>query len=143
RKDLPRLESGRDEETLILYFGGYGATIPAVAGGEVRCVLPFDADSEDLKNTCISTTELDQLLDSWQRVLVIFDTSYDGTSGFRRAPDETDASLFSRTLIDYFARDPGWRLSSGTDRDNRVFLVASGTNTPSYESAVLRHGVFT
>jgi uncharacterized caspase-like protein len=131
------------EETLLLYFSGYGTTLPGNAGGsDTRCILPYEADLDDLTNTCLSTAELDQLLGSRQRAIAFIDTSYDGPAGYSSSQRD-DTSLFSRTFGDYFSRDPGWRLTSGIDRNDHTFLVASETNLPALESASLQHGLFT
>jgi hypothetical protein len=128
------------EDTLFLYFGGLGATVPGRNGAE-RFILPYDADPSRLAETCISTTEIDQLLDSWNRSIVVFDTSYDGLAGPQPSAENHD--LTSRTFTSYFAKDSTWRLSAGIDRNNRVFIVGNAANTPSLEDNVTQHGLFT
>jgi tetratricopeptide (TPR) repeat protein len=130
------------EETLFLYFAGLGTTTTAGNREAVRCILPYDADPARLAETCVSTSEIDKLLDSWNRSIIVFDTSYDGLAG--QQPPSTDAhELTSRTYSSYFAKDATWRLSAGIDRNNRVFVVGSGTNSASLEDNVTGHGLFT
>jgi tetratricopeptide (TPR) repeat protein len=129
------------DETLFLYFSGLGTTVTD-GTNSMRCILPYDADPVHLLNTCISTSEIDRLLDSWKRSIVMFDTSYDGLSG-DQPPSAESHTLASRTYAGYLSSDPSWRLSAGTDRNNRVFVVASVANSASLEDPVTGAGLFT
>jgi tetratricopeptide (TPR) repeat protein len=132
------------DETLLLYFAGYGASIKNADTLQVtRCILPADFDVKQPEKSCLSTTEIDDLLDSSPRAVVIFDTSYDGLSGKQNVKFGDGGNVFSRTYNDFFTGDATWRLSAGTDRSDRVFLVASGTNSPALEFGSLGHGLFT
>ena len=130
------------DEMLLLYFAGYGATFQDVNGQIVRCILPSDFDATHPVTSCIATTEIDRFLDSWDRSVVIFDTSYDGLAGDQGGSDRSRPT-FSRTYKDLLTPDSGWRLSAGIDRPDRVFLVASGTNSAALESRDRSQGLFT
>ena len=130
-------------DVFLLYFAGYGLTIEdADTSQPTRCLLPSDFDPDRAKATCMSTTELDTLLDSAGKSLVIVDTSYDGLSS-GDASTGGAALGRSRTYRDFLTADTTWRLSSGTDRPDRAFLVASGSNSPAMETSDGRHGLFT
>jgi tetratricopeptide (TPR) repeat protein len=135
---------GEPDDLLFFYFSGNGA---AVGKGNKespeRCILPSDFKSDDLPQTCLSTTEMDSLLDSWPRSILLFDTSYDGVSGDIIVPSSSDLRLHSRTSRTFFAYDPNWRLSSGVDRPNRIIMAASTVNTPALDSAEPPGGLFT
>lgn len=115
-------------ETFIFYFSGYGLSI-GEGRNVVRCLVTADFSAAREQDTCLSTTDLDTALDAAGRVMVIADTSYDGNAG----PG-------SRTLRTFSTSDPGWRLTSGTDRPDRLLLVASGTSSAAESS---EGGVFT
>jgi uncharacterized caspase-like protein len=132
---------GTNDETLFLYFSGLGATVGDTLS-PIRCILPYDTNPADLAQTCISTTEIDQLLDSSNRSVILFDTSYDGLAGPQTSPTERHR-LVSRTFQSFFSNNATWRLSSGIDKNNRLFIVGSGTNSPSLEDSELQHGLFT
>jgi len=139
----PMSQAGGDE-TFFLYFSGYGTTLVDDSRKPVaRCILAADFDSTDPQTACVSTFDLDHLLDAWKRSIVVFDTSYDGLSGATQQKTINSQRLFSRTYGDYLSTDPEWRNSAGTDRADRVFLVASRTNTAALESANPARGLFT
>jgi tetratricopeptide (TPR) repeat protein len=129
-------------QTLFLYFAGLGTTIVDNNGHPVRCILLYDSDPSNLRDTCLSTNTLDALLDTWKRAIVVFDTSYDGLAE-PPASSSGDHRFSSRTYTNFFSPDAGWRLSAGINRDNRVFVVGSGTNSASLEDLDLGHGLFT
>jgi tetratricopeptide (TPR) repeat protein/uncharacterized caspase-like protein len=137
----PMIQGG-GEETVLLYFSGYGTTLlDSTRKPTARCILPADFEPGDAAKRCISTVEVTQMLDVWNSAIVIFDTSYDGLSGTSR--HDPIRGFLSRTFGDYLSPDVEWRASSGTDRGNRVFLVGSKTNTAALESAVPPQGLFT
>lgn len=137
----PMIQGG-GEETFLLYFSGYGTTLlDGTRKPTARCILLADFEPGDAGKRCISTAEVDQMLDVWNSAIVIFDTSYDGLSGASQR--DPIGGFLSRTFGDYLASDVDWRASSGTDRTNRVFLVGSKTNTAALESTVPPQGLFT
>jgi tetratricopeptide (TPR) repeat protein len=112
------------DETFLFYFAGYGLSVETRGSpGMARCLLPSDFDPGRIRETCLSTDNLDDALDAVGRAVVIVDTSYDGRAGDH-----------SRTYRTYVAPDATWRLTSGTDHPDRVFLVASGSNSAALES---------
>ena len=130
-----------EPDTFILYYAGYGVTFEDKARSKrVRCILPSDFDPSRSLDTCISTGDLDDLLDAQDRSIVVVDSSYDGKSTIYSLGN---ASLQSRTYQDFIATDTTWRQFAGIDRPERMFLVASGGNSPALESNELKHGVFT
>jgi tetratricopeptide (TPR) repeat protein len=113
------------DDTFLFYFAGYGFSIGDQTSGSVRrCIVLSDFDPDRASDTCLSTTDLDAALDTVGRAVVIVDTSYDGRAGEH-----------SRTYRTYTAPDTRWRLTSGTEHPDRVFLVANGSNSPALESA--------
>jgi tetratricopeptide (TPR) repeat protein len=137
----PMIQGGSDE-TFLLYFSGYGTTLLDGAKKPIaRCILAADVESSADPKQCISTTEIDHMLDAHNNAIVIFDTSYDGLSG--ASQKDVTKGFFSRTVGDYLSSDVDWRVSAGTDRANRVFIVGSKTNTAALESASPPQGLFT
>jgi len=131
------------DEMLFLYFSGYGTTLLDNLGKPTaRCILAADFDPGSPRS-CISTVDIDQSLDLWNSAIVVFDTSYDGLSGAVGQNGPSGRLFFSRTLRDYLSPDPEWRVAAGTDRADRVFLVASNTNSPAFESGSPPRGLFT
>jgi tetratricopeptide (TPR) repeat protein len=128
------------DTTVIVYYSGYGVTLTG-ADSLTRCLVPYDAKSKGLTESCISTTYVDQILDKavWPNTMLIMDTSYDGPAGLVNSPKDR---LFTRTLTNYRSSETGWRLLSGVS-DGRQFLVAGGTNEPALESSRLQHGALT
>lgn len=140
----PATDPEGSDETLLVYFAGYGRSVKDPDTSQVtRCILPADFDPNQPEKTCLPTTEIDNLLDSSPKAVVIVDTSYDGLSGQQKVAFGGAGNVTSRTAMDFFAGDTTWRLSAGTDRPDRVFLVASGTNSPALEFGILGHGLFT
>jgi hypothetical protein len=131
------------DETFFLFFSGDGATLTDATGAVTRCILPYDVDPTRLKETCIATDEIDQLLGSRKRSVVVFDTSYDGVAGVVRPPEDQGHPLSSRTYLDFLTPDLHWRLTSGVAQSDRMFLVASETNSPALEDTVAGDGLFT
>ena len=130
------------DETFVLYFSGYGTTLLNADGKtKTRCIVTADFDPNANPQTCISTTEIDRMLDAWKNSIVIFDTSYDGLSGV--SSKVATKGFLSRTFGDYLSSDTDWRTSAGTDRPNRVFLVGSSTNAAALESTDPPQGLFT
>jgi len=130
-------------ETFLLYYAGYGMTVQGDQSSEpLRCIIPADFDPERARETCLPIHQIDELLDSRKRSIVIFDTSYDGFSG-RSSSEPGEFGAMSRTYRNFLAKDLTWRESAGTDRSDRVFLVASGGNSPALELSDLKHGLFT
>ncbi len=136
--------NGEGNVTLFLYFSGYGTLVLNDSKQPLaRCILPSDFEIKDPLRTCLSTDEITALLNSWDRSIIVVDASYDGLSGEIHPTPNKNASLFSRTFNSYLSTDSEWRVSSGTDRSDRVFLVASETNTPALESDTPPNGLFT
>lgn len=133
---------GAGDETFFLYFSGYGTTLTDDKKKPIsRCILTADFDPNAEAKKCISTTDLDGMLDSWNSSIIVFDTSYDGLSGFSGPGPLKE--LLSRTYGDYLSPNLEWRTAAGTDRTDRVFLVASKTNTAALESSNPPGGLFT
>ena len=126
-------------ETFFLYYAGYGLTV----GNKTRCILPGDFDPQRPEETCISTSQLDSLLDAHDRSIVVFDTSYDGAAQVGATGPEALRLGPGRTYREFVSDDVNWRASAGVDRADRLFLVAGETNSPALTSGELQHGLFT
>jgi hypothetical protein len=125
-------------ETFLFYYAGYGLTID----DKTRCVLPADFVPQRARDTCLSTSQFDAWLDAHDRSVVVFDTSYDGRTGVGPGGPAIHVGQ-TRTYRDYVSDDSNWRVSAGVDRSDRLFLVASETNSPALTSDEFRHGLFT
>lgn len=119
-QNVARSPRGSDE-TFVFYIAGYGRTVSDDTGNVRRCILLADYDPARPAD-CLSTVEIDTALDAVGRAVVIADTSYDGPAG----PG-------SRTYRQVSTADASWRLTSGTERPDRVLVVASTSNTASRE----------
>jgi hypothetical protein len=119
---MPR--SRDDDSTFLLYFAGYGLSFPNPKGGVTRCLVTGGFDPTGPSETCLSTDDVAASLDQVGHAIVMVDTSYDGPAG----PG-------SRTYSSFQTTDTTWRLTSGIDRPDRVFLVASGSNSAAYETS--------
>src|SRR5207249_2020217 len=145
---LGRWAVGPSDVTLFLFFAGIGTTLVDANGSEKRCLLFYDPKPTPLHNNCLSTTDIEELLNSgkWKDVILVLDASYDGTAASRQFSllRSINSSLTeqrsSRTLSDYFASDKAWRDTSGVQQD-RIFLVCGGTNNACRESTLYKHGI--
>ncbi len=149
--DLPNVSDNGSgsrgaETTVIFYFAGYGTTIaPEIGTGvPVRCLVPYDARMDDLRHGCISTKELSGWLQTlgWKNQIVILDTSYDSSREGDSILSAGASRLHSRTFGSFRSNDIDWRFNSDIQQ-NRVALVAGGTNEDALESDELKHGLLT
>lgn len=121
-REPARSESTLPEDTFVFYFAGYGLSIEE-AGQVRRCLVTADFDPTRPGVTCLGTGDVDAALATIGQSLVIVDSSYDGEAG----PG-------SRTYRTFGRSNDMWRVTSGADKPDRVFLVASGANSAAFES---------
>ena len=123
------------DSTVMIFFAGHGGAeqdkCDPDAEKQAYYFLPWDADPEDLANTCISQQDFERLLRTLraQRMVVFLDACH--STGVA-TPGARDLAV---TVAPHYDR-----LAEG---EGRVVIAASKPEQRSWEDAKLQHGIFT
>jgi hypothetical protein len=123
------------DSTVMIFFAGHGGAeqdkCDPEAVKQAYYFLPWDADPEDLANTCISQHDFERLLHTLrsQRMVVFLDACH--STGVAK-PGARDLAITAAPRYD--------RLAEG---EGRVVIAASKPDQRSWEDAKLQHGIFT
>ena len=137
---LPRRSS--EHSTICIYYAGHGAPVIDTdarrhsADSIEKCLVPHDADADDLQASAISMDAIQQYfsrLDARQ-VVCFFDTCYSGAAGGRSFERDSFRTRTATLSDEQFDRLAG---------EGRVIMTACEKNEVSLESVEKGHGVFT
>ena len=130
--------NAREKDTVIIYFAGHGASEPdrdsPDGDGMEKYFLTYDSDPQRLYSTALPMQEMARMfsrIDS-ERIVLIQDTCYSGSSGGRTIQTASVRASISDTYLNRITKGKG-----------RVIITASKANEVSMEKDSLGHGIFT
>ena len=126
----------RDEDTVVLFFSGHGATDVGPDGRPHYYLVPHDGSMTDLAHTALIDDQLEELIGQLpaRQVVVLLDACFSGGgTGIIRARGVTRPASTSPP--------PGRALIEATS--GRVVLSASRPDEPAFEDDQRKGGLFT
>jgi len=134
-------KKSRDQDSVVIYFAGYGAKLdggkhdskprpPGEAASPALYLVPYDANPQDIENTCISMKEIEDRLAriKAREILVILDASFGGDPESRSLAGNSEPAK----ILENFLEQPG-----------HCVLLSGKPCEGAMEISDHRHGVFT
>lgn len=125
----------RDEDTVVVFFSGHGATDAGPDGRPHYYLIPHDGSTADLQRTALVDDQLEELIGQLpaRQVVVLLDACFSGggTSVIRARGVTKPAGS---------AASPGRALIEATS--GRVVLTASRPDEPAFEDDQRKGGLF-
>jgi len=126
KDELPGIMDEND--SLMVYFAGHGATEDLAAGEQEGYIIPVDGEAKNFQGTAISMTSIRDMIPRYRakHILLVFDSCYSGLGLKRSGGTKTGASDFIKML---------------SQKRSAQILTAGGKNETAGEEK--GHGVFT
>jgi uncharacterized caspase-like protein len=133
------LRRSRKDDTVFVYYAGYGAPEVDAAGkeidGQAKYLVPRDAEPTSLFATAFSLENLETIFlkFSAERVVFALDASFSGQPGGRTfTRQSTRAGVATNEFLDRVSKSRG-----------RVMMFASAPNQIALDFPEMKHGLFT
>lgn len=126
-------------DSVIFYFSGHGVLLKSIANGE-SALVPWDADMNDLRSTCLSENELSDALRkiSSARLLILLDACHSGGSVVLKGDSEANdfRAGFQEKSLEHLGQGSG-RVAMASSRSSETSLILPGASNSVFTAHLL------